>query len=59
MDAITSMKLKIIKDFDLYLKSLNIGLPIDKTNILHEISFVQSYQLLDKIDPVYEYLNNH
>jgi len=59
VDAIANIKLKIIKDFDSYLKSLNIGLTRDYSGILHEISFVQSYQALDKIDPVYEYLSNN
>lgn len=59
MDAITNMKQKIITDFDLYLKNLNIGCKQDYSHILHEIAFVNSYQVLPKIDPVYEYLINN
>lgn len=41
------------------MKSLEIGVPIKYDKILHEISFVNMYQVLDKVDPVYEYLINN
>ena len=58
MDAISNMKAQVISDFNNHIKKLNIGHPIDLTNTLHKISFIQSYQYLDKIDPIYEYLIN-
>ena len=58
MDAISNMKAQVISDFNNNIKKLNIGHPIDLTNTLHKISFIQSYQYLDKIDPSYEYLIN-
>lgn len=58
MDAISNMKAQVISDFNTNIKKLNIGHPIDLTNTLHKISFIQSYQYLDKIDPIYEYLIN-
>lgn len=59
MDAITNMKLKIIKDFDILLKRLNIGYQDDYSSILDKITFIQTYPSLDKIDPIYEYLINN
>lgn len=53
------MKLSIIKDFDNYLKRLNIGYQDDYSSILNKITFVQAYASLDKIDPIYEYLINN
>ena len=58
MDAISNMKAQVISDFNNNIKKLNIGHPIDLTTTLHKISFIQSYQYLDKIDPIYEYLIN-
>ena len=58
MDAISNMKAQVISDFNNNIKKLNIGHHIDLTNTLHKISFIQSYQYLDKIDPIYEYLIN-
>ncbi len=58
MDAISNMKAQVISDFNNNIKKLNIGHTIDLTNTLHKISFIQSYQYLDKIDPIYEYLIN-
>ena len=59
MDAIANIKVKIQKDYDIFMKSLEIGVPIKYDKILHEISFVNMYQVLDKVDPVYEYLINN
>lgn len=58
-DAITNMKLKVIKDFDAFIKRLNIGYKDKPDMILHRIAFIQTYQALDKIDPVYQYLTNN
>lgn len=58
MDAIANMKKKVIADFDVYIKNLNLGCPNDYTKILHEISFISTYMVLDKIDPIYEFLIN-
>ena len=52
------MKAQVISYFNNNIKKLNIGHTIDLTNTLHKISFIQSYQYLDKIDPIYEYLIN-
>lgn len=59
VDAITNMKLQVIKDFDKFIKRLNIGYKEDPNMILHKISFIQSYQSFDKIDPIYQYLTNN
>lgn len=53
------MKLKVIKDFDILLKRLNIGYQDDYSSILDKITFIQTYPSLDKIDPIYEYLINN
>lgn len=59
VDAITNMKLQVIKDFDYYIMMLNIGHNIDYSNILHKISFIQTYSSFEKIDPIYEFLINN
>ena len=59
MDAITNMKLIVIKDFDNYLIQLSVGYQGDYANILHKISFIQCYQSFNKIDPIYQYLTNN
>ena len=59
VDAITNMKLKVIKDFDILLKRLNIGYQDNYSSILDKITFIQTYPSLDKIDPIYEYLINN
>ena len=58
MDAITNMKMQVISDLNDLIKDLNIGRPVDFTNVLNKITFIQSYQYLNKIDPAYEYLIN-
>ena len=58
MDAISNIKMQVISDFDKYIKKMNRGHKGDLTNILHKISFIQSYPALDKPDPIYEYLIN-
>ena len=50
--------MQVISDFDKYIKKMNRGHKGDLTNILHKISFIQSYPSLDKPDPIYEYLIN-
>mgnify|MGYP003590509178 CR=1 FL=1 len=59
MDAITNIKLKVIGDFDIYLKLLSIGHVADYSKILHKISFIQTYSSFEKIDPIYEFLINN
>ena len=56
MDAISNLKLKVIKDYDKWLSRLNIGYKDNYDFILHEISFIQSYDSLDNIDRIYEFL---
>ena len=59
MDAISTIKIKIQRDFDVYMNTLAVGNPCSYSKILHEISFVNMYQVLDKVDPTYEYLMNN
>lgn len=59
VNAITNIKLDIISDFDQYVKRLNIGYKDNYDLILHKISFIQAYQALDKIEPIYEFLINN
>lgn len=59
MDAIIKLKINIIKDFDNYIRQLNIGHVKNYDYILHKISFIQTYTVLDKIEPIYEYLINN
>lgn len=54
-----NLKVKVIKDFDKFLKRLNKGYKDDYSMILHQISFIQTYQSFDKIEPIYEYLINN
>jgi hypothetical protein len=56
VDAISNLKLKVIKDYDKWLSRLNIGYKDSYDFILHEISFIQSYDSLDNIDRIYEFL---
>jgi hypothetical protein len=56
VDAISNLKLKVIKDYDKWLSRLNIGYKDNYDFILHEISFIQSYDSLDNIDRIYEFL---
>ena len=58
VDVITNIKSNIINDFTNFVKRLNVGYVDKYDNILHKIMFVQTYQYLDKIDPIYEYLIN-
>lgn len=53
------MKLKVIGDFDFYIKELSIGHSADYAKILHKISFIQTYSSFEKIDPIYEFLINN
>lgn len=59
MDAISKLKLKTIKDFNMFLNRANKGYILDYTIILHQISFIQIYQKFDKLDGIYEYLMNN
>lgn len=59
VDAIANLKLKVIKDFDKFLKRLNKGYIEDYDMILHQISFIQTCQYFDKIDGIYEFLMNN
>lgn len=59
MDAITNIKLQIIGDFNEYLKNMNLGHIKDYSNILHKISFVQTYSSFENIDSIYEFLINN
>ena len=59
VDAITNIKLKVIGDFDIYLKLLSVGHIADYSKILHKISFIQTYSSFEKIDPIYEFLINN
>lgn len=59
VDVVTSMKTSVIKDYTNFIKRLNIGYLDNYDNILHKIMFIQTYQYLDKIYPIYEYLINN
>ena len=59
VNVITSIKASVIKDYENFVKRLNIGYVDNYDNILHKIMFIQNYQYLDKIDPIYEYLINN
>ena len=59
MDAITNLKLNIIKDFDKFLSRLNKGYVEDYSMILNKISFIQTYQYFDEINGIYEFLINN
>lgn len=59
VDAIANLKLKVIKDFDKFLKKLNKGYIENYDMILHQISFIQTCQYFDKIDGIYEFLMNN
>ena len=54
-----NLKLKVIKDFDKFLKRLNKGYIDNYDMILHQISFIQTCQYFDKIDGIYEFLMNN
>ena len=58
VNVITSIKASVIKDYENFVKRLNIGYVDNYDNILHKIMFIQNYQYLDKRDPIYEYLIN-
>lgn len=59
VDAITNLKLNIIKDFDKFLSRLNKGYVEDYSMILNKISFIQTYQYFDEINGIYEFLINN
>lgn len=53
------MKKKVVKDFDHFVRRMNKGY-VDKYDmILHGISFIQSYQTIEKRDRIYEFLMNN
>ena len=54
-----NLKLKVIKDFDKFLKRLNKGYIENYDMILHQISFIQTCQYFYKIDGIYEFLMNN
>ena len=56
VDAIDNLKLKTIKEFDKWLARLIVGYKDNYDFILHEISFIQSYDGLDNADRLYEFL---
>ena len=58
VDAIANMKLKIIQDFDRYLKRASYGYYEDYSYILHKIAFIQSISSIDNIDSIYGFLIN-
>ena len=58
VDAIANMKLKIIQDFDRYLKRASYGYYDDYLYILHKIAFIQSFSSIDNIDSIYGFLIN-
>ena len=59
VDALVEMKKKVIKDFDHFVRRMNKGY-VDKYDmILHDISFIQSYQAIEKRDRIYEFLMNN
>ena len=59
VDAITNLKLKVIKDFNKFLNRLNKGYIENYDMILHQIAFIQTCQYFDKIDGIYEFLMNN
>ena len=58
VDAIANMKLKIIQDFDRYLKRASYGYYDVYSYILHKIAFIQSFSSIDNIDSIYGFLIN-
>lgn len=58
MGALDNLKQKVIKDFDKYVKELNVGHKADNTYILAEINFIETYSQLDNYNRLYEFLLN-
>ena len=58
VDAIANMKVKIIQDFDSYLKRASYWYYDDYSYILHKIAFIQSFSSIDNIDSIYGFLIN-
>ena len=59
MDAIAELKKKGIKDFQKFLKRLEVGYVDDYSMILNTISFIQTCQYFDKPNKIYEFLMNN
>ena len=59
VDALVEIKKKVIKDFDHFVRRMNKGYVDEYDMILHDISFIQSYQAIEKRDRIYEFLMNN
>lgn len=56
--ALDELKLKIIRDYNIYLKSLSQGYRNDYSLIMNEINFVDTYLELDNQKTLYEHFMN-
>lgn len=56
--ALDELKLKIIRDYNIYLKSLSQGYRNDYSLIMNEINFVDTYLELDNQKTLYEHFTN-
>lgn len=56
--ALDELKLKIIRDYNIYLKSLSQGYRNDYNLIMNEINFVDTYLELDNQKTLYEHFMN-
>lgn len=52
------LKLKVIKDFNSYLKKLNRGYQTDYELILKQIFFIENYEELENIESIGQQLIN-
>lgn len=56
--ALDELKLKIIRDYNIYLKSLSQGYRNDYSLIMNEINLVDTYLELDNQKTLYEHFMN-
>ena len=54
MDA-NEIKEKVLRDFDDWLQRASYGRYDDYSHILHMISFVEAWNEIDSVEPLYQY----
>lgn len=58
-EDVDALKKKAIKDFQKFLKRLEVGYVDDYSMILNIISFIQTCQYFDRPNKIYEFLMNN
>ncbi len=59
MNEVICLKIKTIKKFLDYISALEVGKEAQYFDILHNISFIETYNPLDKNESIYDHLIMH